>query len=126
MKKISWFIILLILLNFILYSSEKPNEKRVVTVGICLDEECQKIKEWEFFRNLVKEVSKDFEKDYALVLSPEKYQTWKSNNKFHSLDLLFQSFVNKVTKKNFDIVLGFTNQEGIQGGYGLSLYQEAY
>ncbi len=126
MKKISWLNILLILLNFILFSSEKPNEKRVVTIGICLDEECQKIKEWEFFRNLVEEVSKDFENDYALVLSPKKYQPWKSNNKFHFLDLLFQSFIRKVAKENFDIVLGFTNQEGIQGSYGISLYQEAY
>ncbi len=126
MKKISWLIILLILLNFILYSSEKPNEKRVVSVGICLDEECQELSKWDFLRDMINEVSKDFEKDFAIVLSPEKYQPWKSNNKFHSLDLLFQSFIRKVTKKNFNIVLGFTNQEGIQGSYGISLYQEAY
>lgn len=99
MIKISRFIILLILLNFILYSSEKPNEKKVVTVGICLDEECQEIRKWDFLRDLINELSKDFEKDFAIVLSPKKYQIWESNNKFHSLDLLFQSFIRKVTKK---------------------------
>ena len=111
---------------FFLPSIVNPSDSRIITAGICLDEECQKEKGWDFFYQLFEDISADFEKEFRIRLSPHRYQSWESQNQVQSLDGLFQLFVTGVSKDGFNMVLGVTGQSNLQGPSGVSLYQEAY
>jgi tetratricopeptide (TPR) repeat protein len=125
MKSFSKIVFSLFLLTAVLFSRADINPRRVVTVDIFLDEECQQFKWDDYFKTLIGHVSVLFEKNFSISFSVNDIRTWKSDNDINTLNSLFQDFCRKNLSRNGDICLGFTAQKNLRGHSGISLYQEA-
>lgn len=108
--------------------SQKKNSIQVINLKVAADEEFRETLNWQLvIKKQIAFASNKFEKKFGIQFKMKKIVYWNSDNSLHSMLGLLNDLRKKISKGDYDIVLGFSGQPHLEYKQkGIASYPKCY